>query len=259
MANAYSVTVTGIAPSTTDDKLHDFFSFCGRITSIDHKEDSATITYEKLSAAKTALMLSGGALDGSNIHVEGNNLPHNEKEEAHYPKDTKEVPHIEQHDKPRAGIAAEYLAAGYALGDDIVSRLIDVDAKQGISKRFLGYMQHLDTTVGARALGPEQTLSGKLHATVQSATEQARAIDQQKGFSKLANDYYERALTSPWGQKVKYFYTTTTKQVKDIHEEARRITDQQKQSKTATSQEPSQTSDSSAVPDEKTQAAPTVL
>ncbi|KAM6494121.1 hypothetical protein JOM56_010482 [Amanita muscaria] len=259
MANAYSVTVTGIAPSTTDEKLHDFFSFCGRITSIDRKDDSATITYEKPSAAKTALMLSGGALDGNNVHVEGNNLPHDEKEEGQYPKDTKEVPHIDQHDKPRAGIAAEYLASGYSLGDDIIRRLIDVDAQQGISKRFLSYMQHLDTTVGARALGPDQTLSAKLQATVQSATEQARAIDQQKGFSKIANNYYESALSSPLGQKVKLFYTTTSKQVKDIHDEARRITDQQKQSKTATSQEPSQTSGPSAVPDEKTQAAPTVL
>ena len=35
--------------------------------------------------------------------------------------------------------------------------------------------------------------------------------------------YYTRALASPWGQKVKAFYTTTSKQVFDIHEEAKRI------------------------------------
>ena len=35
--------------------------------------------------------------------------------------------------------------------------------------------------------------------------------------------YYSRALSSPWGQKVKAFYTSTSKQVLDIHEEARRI------------------------------------
>ena len=35
--------------------------------------------------------------------------------------------------------------------------------------------------------------------------------------------YYSRALSSPFGLKVKAFYTTTSKQVLDIHEEARRI------------------------------------
>jgi hypothetical protein len=35
--------------------------------------------------------------------------------------------------------------------------------------------------------------------------------------------YYTQALNSPFGQKVRAFYTTTTKQVLDIHEEARRL------------------------------------
>ena len=35
--------------------------------------------------------------------------------------------------------------------------------------------------------------------------------------------YYSRALSSPFGQRVKAFYTETSKQVLDIHEEARRI------------------------------------
>lgn len=35
--------------------------------------------------------------------------------------------------------------------------------------------------------------------------------------------YYSMALSSPFGQKVRAFYTTTTKQVLDIHDEAKRI------------------------------------
>lgn len=49
-------------------------------------------------------------------------------------------------------------------------------------------MQTLDTKVGEQALGRQQTVSGKVHATVHSAKEQAKAIDQQKGISKMAND-----------------------------------------------------------------------
>jgi hypothetical protein len=54
-------------------------------------------------------------------------------------------------------------------------------------------MQTLDAKVGEQALGPQQTVSGKLQATVQSAREQAIAIDQQKGISKVANDVSDNA------------------------------------------------------------------
>ena len=58
------------------------------------------------------------------------------------------------------------------------------------------------------------------------------------GFSALlsffAHDwhsqYYTRALGSSLGQRVRAFYTTTSKQIFDIHEEARRIADEHKAS-----------------------------
>ena len=126
--------------------------------------------------------------------------------------------------------------------------------KQGISKRFLNYFQSLDKSVGARALGPEQTISGKLQSAVASASQQARAVDEQKGYCKTAQDvsffccggnffscnltkYYGKAVASPFGQKVWNFYTTTTKQVTDIHEEARRIAAEEK-AKAASSSSP---------------------
>lgn len=39
--------------------------------------------------------------------------------------------------------------------------------------------------------------------------------------------YYTRAISSPFGQKVFQFYTTTSKQVLDIHEEAKRLKESQ--------------------------------
>jgi hypothetical protein len=39
----------------------------------------------------------------------------------------------------------------------------------------------------------------------------------------ISFQYYSKALESPFGQKVRAFYTTTSKQVLDIHEEAKRI------------------------------------
>jgi len=219
----HSVHVSGIAPTTTEAHIHDFFTFCGKIEAIDFKGTTATIHFEKSSAAKTALMLNGGTLDGSTLDVTSDKEHEDEKH-----ADGEAVHHIEQSDKPRAGIAAEYLARGYTLSDHILNRAIEIDSKQGISKRFLSYLTTVDTTVGAKALGPDQTISGKVTSTISAATQQARAVDEQKGYSKTAGDYYGRALASPFGARVREFYTTTSKQVLDIHEEAKRISAEQK-------------------------------
>ncbi|KAH9947452.1 hypothetical protein B0H21DRAFT_334589 [Amylocystis lapponica] len=224
--STYAVQVSSISAATTERHLHDFFSFCGKISSIDYSPDSqsATIHFEKPSAAKTALMLNGGSLDGTHLHVSSEIVhPDHDDEKTHHHDGT-----YEQSDKPRAAIAAEYLARGYSLSDQILQRAIELDSKQGISTRFLSYIQTVDTTLGARALGPEKTISGKVQETLTTATQQARTLDEQKGISKQASDYYTRALSSPWGQKVKAFYTTTSKQIYDIHDEARRIADTQK-------------------------------
>jgi len=216
----HSVQVSGIAPTTTEAHLHDFFTFCGKIESIDFKGTTATIHFEKSSAAKTALMLNGGTLDSAALTV----TSETEHEDDH----SGDASHpIEQSDKPRAGIAAEYLAKGYTLSDTILTRAIEIDNKQGISKRFLSYLQTVDTTVGSKTLGPDKTVSGKVVETVNAATQQVRSVDEQKGYSKTAGDffatYYTKALSTPIGARVREFYTGTTKQVLDIHEEASRI------------------------------------
>ncbi|CAK5270213.1 unnamed protein product [Mycena citricolor] len=218
----FSVNVSDISSSTTETHLQEFFAFCGKIESIDFKPPTAVIHFEKSSAAKTALMLNGGTLDGAELRVESE-VEHHDEEHTGEP-----IHHIEQSDKPRAGIAAEYLAKGYTLSDTILNRAIEIDTKQGISKRFLSYLTHLDTTVGAKALGADKTISGKVTETLTSATQQAKALDEQKGYSKTAGDYYIKALASPFGAKVKAFYTQTAKQALDIHEEAKRISAQQK-------------------------------
>ncbi|KAG5648390.1 hypothetical protein DXG03_004964 [Asterophora parasitica] len=235
--STHSVNVSGISPSTSEAQLHDFFT----IDSIEFAEKSqhAVIHFEKSSAAKTALMLNGGTLGGATLTV-ASDVAHQDEERASNDP-------VEQSDKPRAGIAAEYLAKGYALSDRILERAIEIDNKQGISNRFLTYFQSIDTSLGSRTLGPDQTISGKVQSTVSSATQQAKSVDEQKGISKTATDYYERAIASPLGQKVRAFYTSTSKQVQDIHEEARRIADQHKTPVTSTG-ESGEKSDTPASP-----------
>ncbi|KAF8654604.1 hypothetical protein AX16_003517 [Volvariella volvacea WC 439] len=192
-------------------------------------------------------MLSGGALDGSILTVTSDVI--HPVEEQH----GRNGHPIEQSDKPRAGIAAEYLAKGYALSDQILERAIEIDNKQGISSKFLNYVHSLDSSLGSRALGPDQTISGKIQSTVQAAAQQAKTVDEQKGFSKTAADYYARALSSPFGKKVYEFYTNTSKQVKDIHEEARRIAAEHKPASSGEKGSPPSASGSN-VPDSKPEA-----
>jgi len=241
----YTVHVSGLAPSTTEEQLHHFFTFCGKITHIDFHENgkpkSAVVHFEKPSAAKTALMLNGGTLDGAALTVESEIDHNDEAREDH-------TAPIEQTDKPRAGIAAEYLARGYTLSDTVLQRAIEIDNKQGISKRFLAYMSSLDASIGARTLGPDQTISGRVQSTLNSASQQARSVDEHRGISKTANDYYFKAFSSPLGQKVREFYTSTTKQIVDIHEEARRIAAEHKAA-APTSASSASTADSEKVPD----------
>jgi len=204
----------------TEAQLRDFFNFCGQISSIQQENGQATIAFERSSAAKTALMLDGGTLHGSILSV---------KSDIVHQDDTPHQRNLDQSDKPRAGIAAEYLAKGYSLSDHILKRAIEIDSTQGISKNFLSYFQNLDKTVGHHALGPNQTITGKLQATIDAATQHARGVDEQGGYSKSAHEYYTNAITSPFGQQVRAFYTTTSKQIIDIHEEALRISNQQKE------------------------------
>ncbi|THV03806.1 hypothetical protein K435DRAFT_650353 [Dendrothele bispora CBS 962.96] len=244
-APTHSVHVANIAPTTTEQHLNEFFEFCGKITSIDFKADSkqATVHFEKPSAAKTALMLNGGTLDGSSLSVTS---------DVTHPDDEDNADPVSQSDKPRAAVAAEYLAKGYTLSDQILQRAIDLDSKQGISQRFLSYFHSIDSSLGSRALGPDKTISGKVQETLQAATQQAKTVDEQRGISKTANDYYTKALSSPMGQKVYDFYTSTSKQALDIHEEAKRIHASQKAaaapSTTSTSGEQVQGGDPAAPP-----------
>ncbi|TRM61157.1 hypothetical protein BD626DRAFT_571185 [Schizophyllum amplum] len=214
----YTVNVSNLSPATTEETLKNFFSFCGSIKSVDHTGTTATVHFEKPSSVKTAVMLNGGTLDGSPLTV------------------TADAEHPDAHDDPADGnlltrrtspapqvLAAEYLAKGYTLSDQVLHRAIEIDQQRGISKKFLSYLQNIDKTLGEKTLGPEQTISGKAQTTVQAATQQAKTVDEQKGISKTLGGYYERALSSPFGQKVLAFYTQTSKQVLDIHEEAKRL------------------------------------
>jgi len=112
-------------------------------------------------------------------------------------------------------VAAEYLAKGYTLSDQVLQRAIELDStclsspritlspsilttairrfssrieKQGISKRFIDYINSIDSTLGQKALGPDQTISGKVQSSVNDGINQAKSFNEEKGVTKRIGD-----------------------------------------------------------------------
>jgi RNA recognition motif-containing protein len=110
-----TVYVENISTKTSEDEIKSFFSFCGKIQDISVKStgsdtQSASVTFEKAAAAKTALLLDSTQLGPNSVHVKSAGSDSTEKAAA---EDNHEGDDISQEQKPRARIVAEYLAHGY--------------------------------------------------------------------------------------------------------------------------------------------------
>ncbi|KAG5972850.1 hypothetical protein E4U55_000713 [Claviceps digitariae] len=220
MAANATVHVKNIASATSDDEVKNFFSFCGKIADFklipDGNTKSADVTFEKETAMKTALLLNNTQLGPNHITVTSANGS-TDDDGSHYTKnDERDSDAITQEEKPRARILAEYLAHGYVVGDAAIERAIELDTKHNVSNRFLTTIQNMDQ---------------KYHAT-----DRAKATDENYGITQRANSfltgigsYFEKASNHPTGKKIAKFYTDSSRQVQDIHAEARRLADLKKQ------------------------------
>jgi hypothetical protein len=166
------------------------------------------VSFEKETAAKTALLLDNTQLGSNQVNVTaasdfekiapGKTAGHSEGDS---PED------IAQEDKPRSRIFAEYLAHGYVLSDKAIEKALALDQQHGVSNRFTQTLQQFDAKY--------------------NATGKAQQIDQQYGISQKANQgwrglssYFEKAAETPTGQRMRTFYAQGTKQVLDVHNEA---------------------------------------
>lgn len=214
--SASTVHVKNIGSSTSEKEIKEFFSFCGKITSLNVTEQGttkeATVVFEKETAAKTALLLDQTKLGSNSVSVTHAGTPSEEESYTHNAE--RDSDEITQEEKPRSRIIAEYLAQGYAIGDQAIQKSIDLDHKHGVSARFLQTLQNLDNKT--------------------KATEKAKSVDSQYQITDKATNvaqsvwaglstYYEKAVGTPTGSKLAAFYTQQQRQVADIHNEARRL------------------------------------
>ena len=173
---------------------------------------SANVTFEKETAAKTALLLDNTQLGPAQVHVTSvSSLEHAAAEKAAGPGDTiQNEDHISQDDKPRSRVVAEYLAHGYVISDKAIERAIALDQQHGVSNRFLTALGNFDSKY--------------------KVSEKAGQVDQKYGVSATAqqgwlgfSSYFEKAAGTPTGQRLRSFYDTGSKQVLDVHNEARHL------------------------------------
>ena len=81
-------------------------------------------------------MLNGGTLDGSTISVTSDEVATPSLANVQPVKSTAQTPaevdghDIEQEEKPRSAVVAEYLAHGYALSDTAIERAIAADKRE---------------------------------------------------------------------------------------------------------------------------------
>ncbi|KAL1650292.1 Protein vip1 [Diplodia intermedia] len=220
-----SVHVENIASQTTEKEVRDFFSFCGKIqslsvTPLNEGTQSATVTFEKETAAKTALLLDNTQLGPAQVKVTSaksfEELAGGKGSPEHGEAGKEENNNIPQEDKPRGRIIAEYLAHGYVISDNAIERALALDQQHGVSNRFTTALKSFDDRY--------------------KASEKVVAVDAKYGVSQKAgagwrslNSYFDKALGTPTGQKLRQFYEQGNKQVVDVHNEARHLADLKKQ------------------------------
>lgn len=182
---------------------------------------SATVTFEREAAAKTALLLDQTKLGPNPVHVEGahsldeiaggNTASH--ADEPTFGAD--DDPIARQENKPRSAIFAEMLSQGYSIGDQALEKGIQLDKKHGITAKFTAALA---------------SINEKLHATerARSADQTYHLSDKVKAAQVSFSRYFEKALDTPTGHKVRQFYSQAEKEVLDIHSEARRLADLKK-------------------------------
>jgi hypothetical protein len=213
-----TVHVKGISSQTSEKEVQDFFSFCGKISSISVNSDdaagsgpkSATVTFEKETAAKTALLLDNTQLGPAQVQVTSDTATPASGEKAAAPGEEGHVENIAQEDKPRSRIVAEYLAHGYVISDKAIERAIALDQQHGVSNRFMSALTNFDSRFGV--------------------SERAVQMDQKMGASNKAQQgwlgltsYFEQAANTPTGQRLRTFYDQGSKQVMDVHNEAKHL------------------------------------
>ncbi|KAI7882597.1 hypothetical protein K492DRAFT_206052 [Lichtheimia hyalospora FSU 10163] len=209
------VIVKNISLQSSEKTVKEFFLFCGKIKEFELTKDDdgehqvALINFERESAAKTATLLSNALIDECHITATPYFDKHASTESETAPADNGNAAD-QQETKPKSRVAAEILANGYVLQDQIVAKGLEYDNKYGLSSRLQGYLGFLQTNV-------------KQFDEKYRIWDKAVEIDQKYKIQEKVQNAAQSALQSAPGQKAKGLAEQTYAQIAAVHYEATKI------------------------------------
>ncbi|KAK9454054.1 hypothetical protein V1511DRAFT_489015 [Dipodascopsis uninucleata] len=237
-----TISVSNLSPTVTEKDIETFFSFCGKIESINKPANSttATVVFEKETAAKTATLLTDTVLGGSKVTVtatddNSTDSPENLSEtkatkakEGGLNSATGDVP---QEEKPKSAIIAEILSHGYVLSDKALTKSTEFDKEHGLTEKFNQFLQNVDSKYHISS--HFDNLQKGIDKSTAQADEKFKIRDHVEQTKAALQKYFDRAMDNEAGSKVRDFYNGATKSANDIQNEARRLADMREGKNTA--------------------------
>ncbi|KAI9249352.1 hypothetical protein EDC94DRAFT_624095 [Helicostylum pulchrum] len=216
--SATYVIVKNISAQSSEKTVREFFLFCGKITEFelitddDKEHQVALIHFERDSAAKTATLLSNALID--DCHIVATPYFESSSEDKEIVEDNSTT---SQESKPKSRIAAEILANGYILQDQVVAKGLEYDAKYSFSSRLTGYFTTLTSNV--KSIDEKYRIWDK----AVEIDNKFKIQEKVQNAAVTAQSTATAALQSSTGQKVERMASQTFAQIAAVHFEAKQI------------------------------------
>ncbi|KAJ2856719.1 Protein vip1 [Coemansia erecta] len=225
------IQVEHIALSADENTVRNFFAFCGNIDTLELKKEmdgtqSALIKFADAEAAKTSLLLTNAQINHEYISVSplfpsthppsippAYNTDPNQAApppplQASGSSDRNPIVDANYEGKPALYVVHELLAAGYFLGEHVVSRASEFDSKYRVTDR---------TQSQARSLDNQYKFSSHL-----------QSWDEKFNISKRAKDAYNKLQSHPVGQKVAFTVNEAYQSAMQLSQDARQIAERKR-------------------------------
>jgi len=226
------VIVTDISDKATEKTVKDFFLFCGKIKEFELIKDESSdkqiayVTFERDTAAKTALMLTNAVIGDSQITVKSAD----DKNQSEGDDSSDISCGLRQEDKPQGVIFAEILASGYQLQDSVVERSIEFDAKYGVSSTFKQYLAQVQANL--KDLDQKFQLTETVTTRATDINNKFAVYDNAKYVIDQAQDKVNNFLETSAGKIICEYLFCTQRHVAIVQSMARQIADDKKLDRT---------------------------
>ncbi|CAG8435483.1 5747_t:CDS:2 [Diversispora eburnea] len=205
-----SVIVTEVASSVSERAEFEL------VKDENSDKQTAYITFEKESGAKTALMLSNAVLGDSQIIVKSAD---DTSDDSYSDEDSTSS-------RSKADLLAEILAAGYQLQDTIFETGCELNAKFGVTASLSQYLSTLQSKL--LELDEKYKLSEKVTSKALELDTHFAIQDTVKSYAAQAQGRAVQALETSPGRIAHDLYTNTYSLIGDIQSQARRIAEEKK-------------------------------